>query len=201
MTAWTGALSRAGLRRVLIVLCVTEITSWGVLYYAFPVLAPGIAGATGWSRAWVTAAFSTGQVTAALVGIPLGRWLDRWGPRPVMTAGSVLAVPAVLGIATAGSLVWFVAAWIVAGVAMAAVLYQPAFAALTRWWGPRRVTALTVVTLVAGLASTVFAPLTAQLAQHLDWRHTYVTLACVLAVVTIPAHLVGVGGGVAGRVQ
>ena len=190
----TGALSRTGLRRVLAVLCCTEITSWGVLYYAFPVLAPAIARNTGWSATWVTAAFSAGQVTAAVAGIPVGRWLDRWGPRRVMTAGSVLAVPAVLGIATARTIPWFVAAWIVAGCAMAAVLYPPAFAALTRWWGQRRVRALTAVTLVAGLASTVFAPLTALVSAHLDWRHTYVVLAAVLAVVTIPAHLFGLAG-------
>ena len=59
---------------------------------------------TGWSIAATTAAFSTGLVVSALVGIPVGRLLDRIGPRPVMTAGSMLAVPAVLGIATAPSL-------------------------------------------------------------------------------------------------
>ncbi|HKN96481.1 MAG TPA: MFS transporter [Pseudonocardiaceae bacterium] len=175
-------------------LCITEIVSWGVLYYAFSVLSPGITRDTGWSSTWVTAAFSVGQVTAAGVGIPVGRWLDTWGPRRVMTAGSALAVPAVLGIAAAPSIPWFFAAWVLAGVAMAAVLYQPAFAALTRWWGRRRVIALTVVTLAGGLASTVFAPLTATLAQHFDWRHTYVVLACVLAAVTLPAHLFGLAG-------
>lgn len=194
MTTQADALTRTGLRRVLLILCVTEITSWGVLYYAFPVLAPSIAHTTGWSPIIITAAFSAGQITAALMGILVGRWLDRWGPRPIMTTGSVLAVTAVLGIATARSVLWFAAAWIVAGVAMAGVLYQPAFAALTRWWGLRRVVALTAVTLVAGLASTVFAPLTALLAQHLDWRHTYLTLAAVLAVITIPAHAGGLTG-------
>ena len=92
-------LSEFGLRRVLVVLCVTEIVSWGVLYYALPVLAPAIADDSGWSIAAVTAAFSTGLVVSALVGIPVGRWLDRIGPRLVMTTGSVLAVPAVVGIA------------------------------------------------------------------------------------------------------
>ena len=71
---------------------------------------------------------------------------------------------------------------------MAATFYQPAFAALTRWWGPDHVRALTVVTLAGGLASTVFAPLTAALADHLSWRHTYLVLAVILAAVTIPAH-------------
>src|SRR5687767_13928998 len=90
-----ATLSEFGLRRVLTVLCVTQIVSWGVLYYAFPVLAPSIAADTGWSIAAVTAAFSTGLVVSALVGIPAGRWLDRIGPRPVMTLGSLLAFPAV----------------------------------------------------------------------------------------------------------
>nr|QEO74083.1 Major facilitator superfamily MFS 1 [uncultured bacterium] len=74
---------------------------------------------------------------------------------------------------------------------MAGVLYQPAFAALTRWAGPRRVAALTTVTLIAGLASTVFALLTATLVSHMDWRTVYLVLAGVLAVVTIPLHLWG----------
>jgi MFS family permease len=194
MTTESGPLSRAGLRRVLAVLCVTEIVSWGVLYYAFPVLAPGIAADTGWSIGTITAAFSLALVVSALVGIPAGRWLDRFGPRLVMTTGSVLGVPAVVGIAAAGSLPCFFAAWVLAGIAMAGVLYQPAFAALTRWWGPRRTTALTALTLLAGLASTIFAPLTAALVENMSWRATYLVLAVVLGVVTIPAHLFGLRG-------
>ena len=107
VAAESGTLSESGLRRVLVVLCGTEIVSWGVLYYAFPVLAPTIAASTGWSISATTAAFSTGLVVSALLGIPVGRWLDRVGPRPIMTTGSILAVPAVVGIALAPTLSWF----------------------------------------------------------------------------------------------
>ncbi|MEV4603754.1 MFS transporter [Amycolatopsis sp. NPDC049253] len=193
-TAHAATLRASGLRRVLAVLCLTEITSWGVLYYAFPVLAPDISRDTGWPAPAVIAALSGAQLVSALAGIAVGRWLDRRGPRAVMTAGSVLAVPAVVLIATAQNLGWFLAAWALAGLAMSAVLYPPAFAALTRWYGPRRVSALTVLTLAAGLASTVFAPLTALLAAHLDWRHTYLVLLAVLAVITVPGHLWGLRG-------
>lgn len=189
-----GGLPESGLRRVLVALCVTEITSWGVLYYAFPVLAGEIVRTTGWSVVAVTAAFSVGQLVAALAGIPIGRWLDRVGPRWLMTGGSLLAVPAVVLVATAQNLVWFTGAWVLMGLAMGATLYPPAFAALTRWYGPRRVFALTVLTLAAGLASTVFAPLTALLDAHLDWRETYLVLAAILAVITIPGHLFGLRG-------
>ena len=190
----TGTLDRSGSRRVLSVLCGTQIVSWGVLYYAFPVLAPAMVAETGWSLGTVTAAFSLGLVVAAVAGIPAGRWLDRFGPRRVMTAGSMIAIPAVVAIANASTLPWFFAAWTLAGLAMAGVLYPPAFAALTRWWGPRRVTALTTLTLLAGLSSTIFAPVTAVLVAHLSWRQSYLVLAAVLAVTTVPAHLFGLRG-------
>ncbi|MEE6168579.1 MULTISPECIES: MFS transporter [unclassified Mycolicibacterium] len=183
--------SEASLRRILVALCLTQITSWGVLYYAFTVLSKRITDQTGWSPPAVTAAFSAALVTSALVGIAVGRWIDRHGPHAVMTLGSALGPLALVGVALAPTLGWFVASWIVAGAAMGAVLYQPAFAALTRWYGPRHIRALTVLTLVAGLASTVFAPLTAALADHLDWRATYLVLAAALAVLTIPAHFFG----------
>jgi predicted MFS family arabinose efflux permease len=73
---------------------------------------------------------------------------------------------------------------------MAASFYQPAFAALTRWYAPGqdRIRALTILTLAGGLASTVFAPLAAALNQHLNWRTTYLILAAILALVAIPLH-------------
>jgi MFS family permease len=175
-------------RQALVALCVTEIVSYGVIYYAFPVLATQIAAGTGWSRAAVTAAYSAGSLAGALAGIPAGRLLHKYGPRPVMTAASVLGAVAVAGIAAAPSYGWFIAAWLMAGVASAGLFYPPAFAALTTWYGARRVRALTTLTLAAGFASTIFAPLTSTLAAHLGWRGTYLALAAVLAAVTIPAH-------------
>lgn len=179
------------MRSTLLTLCVTQITSWGVLYYAFPVLLPSITADTGWSAAWVTAAFSTALVISALVGIPVGRILDRHGPRQVMTTGSVLAVLAVGLIATAQNLAWFFLGWALAGIAMAGVLYTPAFAALTRWYGPRRVQALTALTMAAGFTSTIFAPLTAVLVSSFDWRQSYGLLAILLVGITIPGHALG----------
>ncbi len=168
-----------------------QVVSWGVQYYAFPVALTTITADTGWSTAATTGAFTAGLVASALAGIPVGRRLDRYGPRPVMTAGSVLAAAAMAAVALAPNLAWFFAAWLVAGIAMSATLYQPAFAALTGWYGTHRVRALTALTLVAGLASTVFAPLTSLLLEQLSWRSTYLVLAGLLALVTVPLHLAG----------
>jgi MFS family permease len=88
-------------------------------------------------------------------------------------------------VALSTSLAAFYAGWVLAGLAMSATLYAPAFAAITGWAGTdirRRIGALTAITLVAGLASTVFAPLTAWLLESLDWRATYLVMAALVGV-------------------
>lgn len=84
-----AATDRPRLRTVRLGLCITEIVSWGVLDYAFPVLAPTISADTRWPATLTTAAFSAALVLAALIGIPVGRALDRRGPRAIMGTGSI----------------------------------------------------------------------------------------------------------------
>ncbi|MFA6300412.1 MAG: MFS transporter [Nocardioides sp.] len=192
MTQVAG-LDAAGLRRVVAVLCATEVVSWGVLFYAFTVSAVAIADTEGWPLTTLVAVFTLAQVVGAATGVWVGRHIDAVGPRLVMTGGSALGVAAVVAIALAPSLPTYAAAWVVAGAAMSATLYPPAFAAVTHWGGEHRVRALTAITLVAGFASTVFAPLTAWLLTVGDWRSTYLVLAAVLAL-TVPLHWWGLHG-------
>lgn len=183
-----GALDAAGLRRVVTVLSTVQIVSWGVLYYAFAALQSSITSDTGWSSVAVTGAFSLAQFCSGGAGIWVGRHIDAYGPRRVMTAASLVAVPGIAAVALAPSLVVFYLGWVLTGVAMAGTLYPPAFAALTHWGGTQRVQALTTLTLVAGLASTVFAPLASVLDDAFGWRTAYLILLGGLAVVTVPLH-------------
>ncbi|WP_343899347.1 MFS transporter, partial [Nocardioides aquaticus] len=184
----SDALDRAGLRHVVAVLSIVQIVSWGVLYYTFAALQSSITADTGWSSVAVTGAFSLSQVVAGGVGIWVGRHIDDVGPRAVMTAASLVAIPGVTTMALAPNLAVFYIGWVLTGVAMAGTLYPPAFAALTHWGGARRVRALTTLTLVAGLSSTVFAPLASALDDWLGWRQAYFVLLASLILITIPLH-------------
>lgn len=172
----------------LVALCIAVTTSWGLLYYSLPVALAPIAADTGWSHTAITGAFSAGLIVSALAGLRVGRILDSRGPRRVMTVGAGLGVLALALVAWAPTLPVFFAAWLLAGLAQSAVLYPPAFAVITRWYGPQRVRPLTTLTLVAGFASTLFAPLTAWLIDQLGWRTSYLVLAGILAAVTLPLH-------------
>lgn len=183
-----AVLDAAGLRRVVAVLSTVQIVSWGVLYYTFAALQGAIVDDTGWSSVAVTGAFSLAQLVSGGVGIWIGRHIDEFGPRKVMTAASVLAIPGLGTVALATSLPVFYVGWAIAGVAMSGSLYPPAFAALTHWGGQQRVKALTTLTLVAGLASTVFAPLASGLDGWLGWRGAYLVVLAALVVITVPLH-------------
>jgi MFS family permease len=173
---------------IVAVLALTETVSWGVLYYAFAVFIPSMQRALGWSKTELTGAFSLALATSALAAVPVGRWLDRHSPRPLMTLGSLAGALLVLAWSQVHDLVLFYVIWAGIGLAMACVLYEPAFTVVTKWFRERRRRALTAVTLVGGWASFVFSPLSNWLIDVQGWRHALITLAVVLAAVTVPLH-------------
>jgi MFS family permease len=174
---------------VVAALCVTEVVSWGILYYGFPILLRPMEADLGWSRVEVTGAFSVGMGVAALAALPVGRWIDRHGARALMTLGSCLGTAVLLAWSRVESLPALYAVWCLMGAALAATLYEPAFAAVVGWFATRgRDKALLTVTLAGALASTIFMPLEAWLLTRLGWRGALQALAVILAVTTIPLH-------------
>lgn len=169
-------------------MCVAQTTSWGLLFYSLPAAVAPISQETGWSDTAITGALSAGLVVSAIAGLKVGSVLDSRGPRTVMTLGAVIGVVALALVAWSPTLPLFYLAWLVAGFAQSAVLYPPAFAVITRWYGPRRVRPLMTLTLVAGLSSTIFAPLTAYLIEQFGWRTSYLIMAGILAAVSVPLH-------------
>lgn len=174
---------------LVLTLGVTETISWGVLYYAFTVYLAPMEADLGWSRGDLTGAFSVALLLTGLAAIPVGRWLDRHGPRLLMSVGSILATLLVLGWSRVDTLPQLYVLWAAIGLAMSATLYDPAFATANRWFDRNRVRALTVITLMAGFASTIFIPLAGFLVQAQGWRASLVTLAIILAVGTIAPHI------------
>ena len=169
-------------------LAATETISWGILYYGFAVFLTPMERELGWSRPSVTGAFSLALLLSGLAAPLVGRWIDRNGPRLLMTAGSIAATLLVLAWSRVTTLTAFYVVWIGIGLVMAAVLYEPAFAVIAKWFSRRRRQALTALTLVAGLASVIFTPLCNWLIELLGWREALLALAILLGLTTIPLH-------------
>src|SRR5688572_5260250 len=175
-------------RRSLATLSLTVTVSYGVLIYAFPVLLAPMERDLGLTRGQTSAALSIALFVSAIAAFPAGRWLDRRSPRRLMTAGSLLAAGSLGAWAVVDSQWALYAVFVVLGVAMALVLYAPAFTVIAKlfWPTPRR--ALTILTLVGGLAGIVFTPLTQGLLEVTDWRGALGVLAGLALVATALPH-------------
>ena len=169
-------------------LALTETISWGVVYYAFSVFIVPLEQEFGWSREQISGAFSVALLVSGLMAVPVGFWLDRYGPRGLMTVGSIAATLLFYAYARVESLWALYLVWTAMGVTMAMILYEPAFVVAAKWFVRRRGTALAVITFAAGFASTIFLPLSNWLLQSYGRVQAKIYLAIILAVGTIPLH-------------
>jgi MFS family permease len=167
---------------------VTQIIAWGSIYYGFALLLDPLQQALGAERTTIVGAFSAALLVSGVLATFVGRTIDRIGGRAVMTAGSIAGGVLLALLARVESVGALYAVWIGLGAAMAATLYEPAFAVLTQVFraGYRR--AITVLTLFGGFASTVFWPLATALIERYGWRDALLVLAALNFFVCAPLH-------------
>lgn len=173
---------------LVVALGITQIIAWGSIYYGFALLLDPLQQALGADRTTIVGAFSAALLVSGLLATVVGRTIDRIGGRTVMTAGSVAGGLLLALLSRVESVGALYAVWIGLGAAMAATLYEPAFAVLTQVFraGYRR--AITLLTLFGGFASTVFWPLATAPIERYGWRDALLVLAALNLFVCAPLH-------------
>ena len=170
-------------------LAAAQLVSWGSIYYAFSLFVVPMESALGWSRTATNAALSIGLLISGLAAYPIGTWIDQGHGRRVMVCGSILAAAMLALWSQAHNLAILFVVWAGLGVAMAATLYDPVFAVVTRDFPESFRTKITLITLVAGFASTVFIPLTQGLIEWCGWRGALLVLAAFNLAICLPLHI------------
>jgi predicted MFS family arabinose efflux permease len=94
----------------------------------------------------------------------------------------------------------FYAAWIWLGLGLAATLYSPAFAVVTRRFPQDFRRAIITLTFLGGLASTVFIPLTSWWIDLWGWRQALWALAALQLLVCAPVHALLLRGAAQNRI-
>ncbi|MFZ6722418.1 MFS transporter [Undibacterium sp. Ji49W] len=171
------------------ILAVTQILSWGSLYYAIAILAPEIQKEMGWRAELVFGAFSWSLLVAGMIATYSGMLLDRHGGRLVMGMGSATCGLGLILLSSAHTLPIYFLAWSILGLAMAMTLYEAAFATITHHFTIHSRQAISTLTLFGGFASTVFWPLTQKLNSMIGWRDTYLAYGIAQLLVCLPLHL------------
>lgn len=172
--------------RIISVLGVVQIFTWGSTYYLPAILTDPILSDTGWSRTSVTAGVSLALLTSALVATHVGRAIQAFGGRPVLSLGVLLIALGLIMAGLAAQIEAFLIAWVVIGAGMGAALYDAAFSTLGRLYGADARRAITALTLWGGFASTLCWPISAWLVHSFGWRGTCFAYALFHGLVSLP---------------
>lgn len=177
----------AHLRQAIWLLGLCQCVLWGVLYYGFSVFLVPMERSLAVPRTAVAGAFSLGLLAMALVAPTVGQWLDRGHAARSFRLGVVLAVVGLLVVSAAHGLVALYVAWTLLGLAMAMLLYESAFALVIRAVADsnQRLRALAAVTVMGGLASTIFLPVVSVVIERAGWRPA--ALWCAGSVLVVAA--------------
>ena len=182
-------------------LSLAQLISWGSVFYTFSLVMGPIEQELGLSRAQSSLAFSLALLVEGLMAYPVGRWIDAGHERVVMTCGSLLAALCLLLHARVTGIAGFYAVWAGLGAAMAAILYSPVFAVVTRRFPDDFRRAIIIMTFLGGLASTVFIPFTAWLIANWGWRQALMMLAGFHLLLCAPLHALALRGAPARRTR
>ena len=159
---------------------------WAAMYYGFPALLPTWERELGWSKTELSFAFTLSLLVSASLVPVAGRLIDRGHARAIFAGGTVLGAVLLALLSTVTEFWQFLCIWIGLGVAMSGTLYEACFAVLVRSTGARARRAITIVSIVAGLAGTVAFPSAHLLAGAFGWRGAVLVFAAVVGVVAAP---------------
>jgi MFS family permease len=173
---------------IILALGTTQTLAWASSYYLPAILADPIGHDLGVSSNWIFAAFSASLVISALLGPRVGRQIDLFGGRPVLSMSNVTLAAGLALLGATYSIPVLVVAWILLGIGMGFGLYDAAFAALGRIYGDNARQAITGITLLAGFASTVGWPLTAWGLETIGWRNTCFAWAAAHILIGLPLN-------------
>jgi hypothetical protein len=189
---------------IITALGITQIISWGAIFYGISVLAKPMMEELGWSFTFIFAGFSLSLLVGGIVSKPVAAFIQKRGGRLTLTLGSIVGALGLALLSQVTSPYLYVAAWIILGLASRLTLYDAAFATLVEIYGMKARRPISVLTLFGGLASSIFWPICHYANEAIGWRGAWLVCALSVLLVCTPLHLMlprpgsAVAGGVNG---
>jgi MFS family permease len=150
-----------------------------------------IARELAWDKAAINGAYSLTVLVSGMLGFGVGRLLDRFGARALMSAGSLILGVALASLARVHTLPQFYLVW-GAGIGLGTALtyYPVSFTVVANWFETRRMNALSTLTFMGAFSSTFFYPLNGWLVAAFGWRDAVAILGAIQIAVTLPLHAI-----------
>lgn len=177
-----------GTLRPVIGLGITATIGYGTLFYSFTIMSLEFENEFGWSKSFIFGIFSLGLLLGSIVSPFVGKKLDKYGARVVMSIGSVLAALGMAFISFVETKYGFILSLLYIEIIATFVLYEAAFVALSQIAKEKARLPMAQITLIAGFASTIFWPLITFLLELMSWRDVYSILSLFHLLIALPLH-------------
>lgn len=177
-----------GTLRPVLGLGITSTIGYGTLFYSFTIMSLEFENEFGWSKSFIFGIFSLGLLIGGLISPLIGKKLDKYGARVVMSIGSILAALGMFFISLVENKLGFVVSLLYIEIVSTFVLYEAAFVALSQIAKEKARLPMAQITLIAGFASTIFWPLITFLLDFINWRDVYIVLSLFHLLIALPLH-------------
>lgn len=127
------------------------------------------------------------QSTLTFIGsILAGRFFDSHGPRPLVIAGTILSVSALVGLAFCTEYYQFFLAHLLFGLS-GTLTYSPATAISGHWFLKKRSTAVGIIVCGAGFGGVIYPIMMRSLFARMSFRNAILVIAGFNAVLMLPS--------------
>ncbi len=173
---------------MLVIALILIFFTFGIPTYSMPFIYSGASEEYGWSRAQVTLLASFKYLTGAITGLVMGRLIDVFNPRAMVTWAAVLGGLAMLGFLFATNLGVYYFAGIVLGVSASGITVCMKVIVSTLFERGQG-TAVGIVLAGTSLAGVVTPILVVPMIEQWGWRATMALLSAGIWLVAIPGWL------------
>ncbi|MFC1995793.1 MFS transporter [Chloroflexota bacterium] len=167
-----------------IVMCLT----WGI-FHSFAVFFEPVLNEFGWTRAMTSAAYSLSYILFGLLGIPMGRLNDRFGPRIIMVGSGLLLGFGYL-LMSQVNFIWqlYLFFGVMIGIGMGAT-WVPVISTVARWFVRRRGMMTGIVISGMGLGTLIIPPVVTWLISSYGWRTSFILVGiAALLLITLAGY-------------
>jgi len=168
--------------KTIIPLGISQTFYYSALYYLFPAMMPSVLESRGWANVDYTFGITLIMLFSGLMAPLMGTFVDRKKGLYLIGLAGILGGTALFLIPFFPSLWLFYACTIVVGVALAMGTYEVCFSHLTRVYGEKATKSITMITIMAGFASTITFPAARAIIVHLGWEWGFILFGSVIAV-------------------
>jgi MFS family permease len=159
----------------------------GFALYGLPFYYDFFVNEFGWSRTVVTSGNALGKLLVApLFGFIAGWLIDRYGPRKMMLAGSLMAGSAIIGLSMMNNLGMFYFFYILNALGYVFGGPLPCQVMISRWFTKNRGKAMGIAYLGIGTGGALVPLISTALEKNLGWHLALTSLGVIVILLSFP---------------